>query len=151
MTTQGSLNVNTNNINNKRLSRLQGVILKILARIHPNGYRKRDLCHIAAAVYGNKRVIERPLEALEIFIGMKNDPEIREIGKAFSLNQPQVLAPEFSVSFSRSIKSLSHQGLITRWGDVFITDKGLARIQDRKVKVHAKNWDAFLAYLSRGK
>ena len=34
-TMQDSLNVKKNNLNNKRLSRLQGVILKILAVTHP--------------------------------------------------------------------------------------------------------------------
>ena len=38
---QDSPNVKKNNINNKRLSRLQGVILKILTAIYPNGYSRR--------------------------------------------------------------------------------------------------------------
>jgi hypothetical protein len=154
-TTRDSLNVKENNINNKRLSRLQGVILKILAADYPYGYSKRDLCRFAAAAYGNKSEIERPLAALGVFIEMNKDPETKEIADAFSLKHRYLIAPKFSVSFSRSIKGLLHQDLVkyewtARGYGVFITSKGLSRIQNKKVRVNAKFWDAFLASLNKG-
>jgi hypothetical protein len=154
-TMQDGLNVKENNLNNKRLSRLQGVILKILATVHPDGYSRTDLAHIVAGAYGNRSLVERPLDALGVFIGMNKDPETREIGKAFSLKRPRVLAPKFSVSFSRSIKGLLQQDLVKhewtpRGYGVFITGKGLSRIQNKKVRVNAKFWDAFLASSNKG-
>jgi len=149
---QGSLNVKKNNLNNKRISRLQAVILKILAAIHPAGFSKKGLCRFAAQAYANKSVIHRPFEAFAVHYGLLR--EEREIGKAFSLKQSHVLNPKFSVSYSRSFKSLRQQGLIrlelSKNGvGVFITQEGLAKIQNRKVKVNAKFWDAFQASLTK--
>lgn len=153
-TIHDSINVNKNNINNKRLSRLQGVILKILAAIHPGGLSKKGLCKFAAQAYANKSVIHRPFEAFAVHYGLLR--EEREIGKAFSLKQAHILNPKFSVSYSRSFNSLRQQGLIrlelsTIGVGVFITQEGLAKIQDRKVKVNAKFWDAFQASLKKEK
>lgn len=68
-------------------------------------------------------------------------------------NRNEWLNPRFSVSYSRSIRNLLAQGLVeympatnNRWA-IFITDKGLAKIQNRKVKVNAKFWDVFQASL----
>lgn len=151
-----SLNVKKNNLNNKRLSRLQGVILKILAANYPYGYSKRALCRFAAGAYGNKSEIERPLAALGVFIEISKDPETKEIADAFSLKHRYLIVPKFSVSFSRSIKGLLQQDLVrhewtARGYAVFITDKGLSRIQNKKVKVNAKFWNEFLAAINKDK
>jgi len=149
---QESLNVKKNNLNNKRLSRLQGVILKILAAIHPNGFSKKGLCRFVAQAYANKSVMHRPFEAFAVHYGLLR--EERGIGKALSLKRAHILNPKFSVSYSRSFKSLRQQGLIrlelsTIGVGVFITQEGLAKIQNRKVKVNAKFWDAFQASLKK--
>ena len=59
------------------------------------------------------------------------------------------LAPKFSVSYSRSIRNLLEQGLIacSYEGVVFATDKGRELAASKKVKIEARFWDAFQAFL----
>ena len=152
--TYNATNVNKNNINNKRLSRLQGVILKILAKIHPRGASKRGLSRIVAGAYGKENIKLNPMAAMGIFMGTNPDPEIREFGDSLRAVKPETIEPKFSVSYCRSIRSLLEQGLVSympayaygqkdSWA-LFITEKGLVKIQNRKVKVNAKFWDEFL-------
>lgn len=152
-----NLNVNKNNLNNKRLSRLQGVILKALATSYPAGYPKRILPRIVAHLYGKGSIItvaHNEAELKQRSIGLERTlTEIQRLLSSFK-GHDEWIAPKFSVSYSRSIRALLNQGLVTYisttsrgvWA-LFITDKGLAKIQNRKVKVNAKFWDAFQASL----
>jgi len=157
------LNVNKKRINNKRLSRLQGVILRVLAIIHPSGYPKRVLPKVVGGLYGKGSIItakekgkERPLP--------DDSPEVlweksRSMHQAIVANfggRDDWTSPKFSVSYSRSILSLLKQGLVhysymidpayptERKRGVFISEKGLAKIKDRKVKVKTTEWSLFI-------
>lgn len=160
---QGSLNVKKNNLNNKRLSRLQGVILKILSAAYPTGYDKRMLSRLTAEGYGKGSIITRTQKEARMVEAM---PEMREMLQEMRSLTPRGarreltwLNPKFSVSYSRSIRNLLGQRLVaylpaTRtdgkegWA-VFITEKGLAITTKKKVKINAKFWDAFQASLKK--
>lgn len=175
---QASLNVKKNNLNNKRLSRLQGVILKILSAAYPTGYDKRMLSRLTAEGYGRGSVITRDdkyqkqlAELARMKEKEKESPllsgilpmleELESTGKTVRemMRKPLLgrrdawLNPKFSVSYSRSIRSLLSKGFVaylpaTRrdgkdgWA-IFITEKGLAMAAKRKVKINAKFWEAF--------
>jgi hypothetical protein len=177
---ESNLNVKKNNLNNKRLSRLQGVILKTLANIYPAGYPKRNLSIIVAHLYGKGSIITRDdkyKKQLAEFEKMEQDllhspllasmlPFLKDIestgkmvrgivGRGIPGRRNEWLSPQFSVAYSRSMRNLLNQGFVRyspttngRWC-LFITDKGFSRIQGRKVKVHASNWEAFLTAINK--
>mgnify|MGYP001028236035 CR=1 FL=1 len=116
---RNNLNVKKNNLNNKRLSRLQGVILKALATNHPHGVGKRGLSMLVAHLYGNSSVItweDRHRKRLAELAGMKQQEiekpslggtvpiieELESVGKIIGkLNlggKHEWLSPKFSVS-----------------------------------------------------
>jgi len=169
MPAQDTLNVKNGNLNIKRLSRLQAVILKVLATIHPSGYSKRYLPRVVAEAYGKGSIITLADKDAALEAAIKRNPDkegmIRALNDMMFFTQRNIyigekpdgligwvggwLSPKFSVSYSRSIRSLLKQGLIRyspasmpptgieTWA-IFITDRGIARIQNREVKVNAK-------------
>ena len=161
---QDKLIVKENNLNNKRLSRLQGVILKILSAAYPTGYDKRMLSRLTAEGYGKGSIITRTQKEARMVEAM---PEMREMLQEMRSLTPRGarreltwLNPKFSVSYSRSIRSLLNKGFVaylsaTRsdgkqgWA-IFITEKGLALATKKKVKINAKFWDDFQASLNKG-
>ena len=155
-----NLNVNKTNLNIKRLSRLQGVILKVLATAYPGGFPKRGLSQIVGPLYSNQSCItwnEKKTQADKLFSMSDLKSQFKaleletQVTNAITLGRYIWLTPKFSVSYSRTIKSLLNQGLIAdSGGGIFITEKGLAKIEGKKVKV-TKAWDDFQAALREGK
>lgn len=134
---QSSPNVKKNNLNNKRLSRLQGVILKILSAAYPIGYDKRMLSRLAAEGYGKGSVITRDdkyQKQLSELARMKQEekenpllsgilPMVEELESTGKIVREMMrkplpgrrdawLTPKFSVSYFRSIRNLLGQGLV---------------------------------------
>ena len=162
---QESLNVKENNLNNKRLSRLQGVILKILTAVYPGGYSKRALSQLVARGYGKGSVIssddmlkkqlddatQRVQDDSNMLLGIEKLRSAHKKLVAIPLGHARdgYLAPKFSVSYSRSIRNLLEQGLIgcNYRGILFATEKGCELAASKKVKVDARFWDAFQAFL----
>jgi len=151
-----TLNVKENNINNKRLSRLQAIILKVLAYIEAaggyGGY-KRPLSRIVAGLYGNGSLI--CAEGRQIEHIKETDHPFTIIDKlktGVAIVQGQVtgktwISPKFSVSFSRALRAVCHKGLVQTYIDepiLTITEKGKVEIKDRKVKVNAEYWEVFI-------
>lgn len=149
------LNVKEKIINNNRLSRLQGIILKVLAYVQVvGGYGcyKRPLCKTVAGLYGNSSLIyaggrelehiaegDHPFTIIDKLKSSVATVEGYVTGKAW-------ISPKFSVSFSRALRLVCHKGLVQTYEDepIFtITEKGISEIRDRKVKVHAQSWELF--------
>lgn len=159
------LNVKENNINNKRLSRLQGVTLKILSVVYPHGYAKRQLARIVADGYGAGSILTAGIQGRTPIREEDSPGEIvakcRDMMKAVNATvggRDGWVSPKFSVAYSRSIRSLLNQGLVTYQGAplngkaiwaVFITEKGIELAKGRKVKINAKFWDAFSKVVAR--
>lgn len=153
-----SLNVNKSLINNKRLSRLQGVVLKVLATVYPDGYGKRVLPKIVGGLYGKDSLItaeelgrNQPVKEVSPVALINNARDsLRYFNFCFKGGRADWTNPKFSVSYFRSIRALLAQGLVTyqpmahkEWG-LFITERGLGKIEGRKVKVKADLWDDFI-------
>lgn len=151
-----SLIVKKKNINNKRVSRLQSIILKVLAYAQGNGnygYYPRQLSRIVAGLYGKGSLIpadsrqtqhiktdDKPFTIIEKLKSSVATVEGQVTGKTW-------ISPKFSVSFSRALRTVCHKGYFQTYIDepiLTITDKGLSAITGRKVKVNAQFWDLFI-------
>lgn len=149
------LNVKKQNLNNKRLSRLQVIILKVLSILQPYGISKRHLCRFVAEAYGKGAIITRSQKEAEMVGDMPEMgqmlEEMRRLTPAGARRELTWINPKFSVSFSRSIKSLLGQGLVqwrplTEGGyGIFITEKGVDLCTKRKAKVKADFWDQLIS------
>ena len=147
-----NLNVSTKMINNKRLSKLQRIILAVLAGAHPRGYRRRALSHLVGQKYGNDSLETIEGKRAKIAEVRKQDParadKMEMFNEFFLLTSrrwhfdwqadgsfKQVgewVNAGFAVSLSRSLANLRNQHLITGQALCFITDKGLELLSNKK-------------------
>ena len=155
MTTE-TLNVNHNLINNKRISRLQRVILQVLAEIPSDRcYYRRQLSYIVAKRYGTgldtladqrarlekmaeenpdraecaSGVHERMLQSRRGHVERKEDGTLDQVG--------EWVTEKFAVSMSRSLTNLREQGLIRGLATIWLTEKGYEVAKQRGGDFHA--------------
>lgn len=147
-----NLNVNKNSINNKRLSRLQKIILEVLAEVYPDKcYHRRTLSHLVGRRYGNGSIDTLADKEARIEEVRKNNPDWADKMEAFLemflMSQRnwhferkpdgtfdrvgEWVNEKFAVSMSRSLSNLRAQGLIRGLALVSLTEKGYEVFKQR--------------------